>query len=634
MNMQVLEGLNDEQKQAVLTVAGPVLILAGAGSGKTKALTHRVAYLIYEKKVYPQNILAVTFTNKAAGEMRERVDRLLMTVNSSPRGDGTRLQTPNIALPWLGTFHSICVKILRREINQLGFDKNFSIFDEADSLRAVKNCLKDLDIDETKFNPKAILYFISGAKNELLDAKSYKKYASDYFQEVVARVFERYEKLLKKSNALDFDDLILKTVELLQSNPQILDKYQDRFRYILVDEYQDTNHAQYTMLNMLAKKHHNIFVIGDDWQSIYSFRGAKFQNILDFRKDYADAKVIYLEKNYRSLSPILDAAQAVIEHNELRSTKKIFSSRGGGAPVMVIESSDKINEINFILDEIESLAAGESRQWSDFVVLYRINSQSRLFEEALLKRGLPYRLIGGVRFYERKEIKDMIGYLRLLVNPSDTISLSRVVNSPPRGIGTKGLEKILLDHDSERANNKKYAKFCDMIDNLRLFSQSSSLPDLIEQIILRSGYKEHLSDRTIESQSRLENIEELKSAASEYEILSDFLQSVSLIADVDKYSRNEDALTLMTVHSAKGLEFPVVFISGLEEGVFPHSRSAENQADLEEERRLLYVGMTRAMDRLYLCYSKTRFVYGRMELCVKSRFVDELPENDIELLEI
>lgn len=621
--MDILSGLNEKQKESVSTTEGPVLILAGAGSGKTRALTHRVAYLIFEKSVAVRNILAVTFTNKAASEMSGRIGKILGSDFNS-----------QIRLPWLGTFHSICVKILRREAHLIGFSSNFSIFDQADSLRAIKNCMRELDIDEKRYNPKSIQYFISGAKNELLSAKQYKQYASDYFQEIVAKVFDRYEKLLVKSDALDFDDLLFKTVELFLNHIHVLDKYQKIFQYILVDEYQDTNHAQYMFLKLLAQKHHNIFVIGDDWQSIYSFRGAKFQNILDFKKDYPEAKTIYLEQNYRSLAPILDAAQAVIEKNELRSDKKIFSSRGRGAPVMVIESPDKITEINFILDEIESLVAGESRKLSDFVVLYRINSQSRLFEEALLKRGLPYRLIGGVRFYERKEIKDIISYLRLITNPSDEISLSRIINSPTRGIGEKSLEKILKDPEAAIKSNKKFAKFCDMIDDLRASFESIPLTDLVDKVVIKSGYKEYLSDKTIEAQARLENIEELKNAASEFPSLSEFLQSVSLIADIDKYSAQENALALMTVHSAKGLEFPVVFISGLEEGTFPHSRSVEDQNELEEERRLLYVGMTRAMDRLYLCFSKTRFLYGRLEFCVRSRFLGELPEKSIDILEI
>jgi len=618
--MEIFKGLNAKQKEAVEATEGPVLILAGAGSGKTKALTHRLAHLIFDKHILGENILAVTFTNKAAGEMAKRIALLLNVADAR--------------LPWLGTFHSICVKILRREIHLLGFANDFTIFDADDSLRAIKNCLKQMNLDDKKFNPKAIQYFICGAKNELLDASSYKQFAADFFQETVAKVYEKYEKLLKSSDALDFDDLIGKTVELFEKNPSILEKYQNRFKYILVDEYQDTNHAQYIFLKLLASKNRNIFAIGDDWQSIYSFRGAKFQNILDFKKDYPDAKVIYLEENYRSLSPILVSAQAVIEHNELRSKKEIFSSRGAGAPVMVIEASDKIGEINFILDEIESLAAGESRGLNNFVILYRINSQSRLFEEALLKRGLPYRIIGGVRFYDRKEIKDIVAYLRLSANPQDVISLSRIVNFPPRGIGEKTLEKILIDPEKVRQENQKFARFCDFMDRLRALPPDTSLPDLIDQVAIRSGYRDYLSDGSIESQTRLENIEELKLAAAEYANLGDFLEAVSLVSDIDKYNRDENALTLMTVHSAKGLEFPVVFISGLEEGVFPHSRSLDSQMDLEEERRLLYVGMTRAMDRLYLTYAKTKITYGRIELCIPSRFLGELPSGEVEVLEV
>ena len=622
--MDTLQGLNPSQKEAVLATEGPVLILAGAGSGKTRTLTHRLAYLVSEKKVYPDNILAVTFTNKAANNMKERIEKLLAD-------DKGKIK---INFFWLGTFHSICVKILRRESEKIDYPSNFTIFDEDDAMRAVKKAMGDLNIDVKKYNPRAIRTYISQAKGELISAKQYAAFAMEHFQEIVLKVFLKYEKILKEANAFDFDDLIFKTVQIFQQRPDILAKYQNRFHYILIDEYQDTNHAQYTFLKLLAKKSRNIFAIGDNWQSIYSFRGAKFQNILDFNKDYPEAKIVYLEENYRSTKPILNAAQNVIKNNEMRSDKKLFSQKGGGAPVVVSGAQEKRGEVEFILEEISSLRAGEGRSYRDFVILYRTNAQSRLFEEQLLNASIPYRIFGGVRFYERREIKDIIAYLRLIQNPEDVISLSRIINVPPRGIGKKTEEKILLNPQIAQTEIPKYASFVKMIDGLRKAAKTSTPDELIGKIISLSSYKDFLSDGTFESQSRLENIEELKAAASNYNTIDEFLERVALVSDLDDYKETDDVLTLMTVHLAKGLEFPVVFITGMEEGLFPHANSLGDQFQLEEERRLFYVGMTRAMERLYVNFSRSRFIYGRFEQSVPSRFLSELPQEEIEFIEL
>jgi len=621
--MELLNNLNSKQQEAVETTEGPVLILAGAGSGKTRALTYRVAYLVLEKKIPPENILAVTFTNKAAKEMTSRIEKQLNKSTGAQR----------LFLPWLGTFHSICVKILRRELEKTtGMNSNFTIYDQSDSLNAIKQAMKDLDISEKQYNPRAIRSFISSAKGELINYEDYKKYAFEHFQEIVAKVYVKYQGILNRANALDFDDLLMKTVEILENNPSILEKYQRRFKYILIDEYQDTNHAQYKLVKLLAALNRNIFVIGDDWQSIYSFRGAKFQNILDFQKDYPDAKIIYLEENYRSTNPIIEAAQTVIKNNEVRSDKNLFTRKQTGAPVCVVAAEDKYKEVDFILDEITSLKLGEGRRYDDFAILYRTNAQSRIFEEVLIKRGVPYRIYGAIKFYERKEIKDVIAYLNYLQNENDQVSLSRIINTPTRGIGEKTFAKI-ISAPEEALEIPKYKAFVKMIDSIKN-SISSLRPDqIIETVISKSGYRDLINDGTIEGQSRLENVEELKVAASSYESLSDFLQSVALVSDIDNLGEEGEVLTLMTVHLSKGLEFPVVFVSGLEEGLFPHIQSTDDQLNLEEERRLFYVAMTRAMERLYILHSRCRFMYGSLQISMPSRFIDELPET-VETIEI
>jgi len=609
MENDILSGLNEQQKLAVQTIEGPVLILAGAGSGKTKALTHRIAYLICEKKIHPQNILATTFTNKAAEEMKKRIYNLL----------GSNISNLSSILPWLGTFHSICVKILRREIENLGYRSSFTIYDEDDSLAAIKQAMTDLGIDKKQYNPKAIKNFISGAKNELLNPQSYAKYAQSHFGEVVLRVYEQYQKELKNANALDFDDLIMRTVELFQKFPETLARWQELFRYILIDEYQDTNRAQYRLVQLLAQKYQNICVVGDDFQSIYSFRGANFRNILDFEKDYPKAKVIQMEQNYRSTKNIITAAQKVIEKNILRSQKGLWTENEKGLPATLFGATNEINETEFILDEIEALK--HLGPYNQFVILYRTNAQSRIFEEVLLQRNIPYRLIGALRFYERKEVKDILAYLRLILNSKDKVSLKRIINVPPRGIGRMTNYEL---------RSTKTEKFYEMIEEFRTESRSLTNSELIDLVAQKTGYRDYLLDGTEEGEMRWENIKELKSVAQQSEDLAEFLEKVSLVSDVDNLDQNADAVTLMTLHNAKGLEFPIVFMVGMEEGLFPHSRCLLDASQLEEERRLCYVGMTRAQQRLYLSYASSRMIFGSQNFNQPSRFIADIPEELIE----
>jgi DNA helicase-2/ATP-dependent DNA helicase PcrA len=630
--VDILSGLNEAQKEAVLTTEGPVLILAGAGSGKTKALTHRIAYLMEVKKVSPYNILAVTFTNKAAKAMAERVAGLL----AGCRVSGVGCQTVNAPrptpyganLPWLGTFHAMCVKILRREIQVLGYTSDFSIFDDADSIVAVKRAMLELKIDPKQYNANSVRYAIGGAKNEMVTAKEYEGYAEGHFQEIVCQVYKQYDKILKEANALDFDDLLNKTVEIFIKHPMILAKYQQQFKYLLVDEYQDTNHTQYLLCKMLASQHRNIFVIGDDYQSIYSWRGARFRNILDFGKDYPEAKIIKLEENYRSTQNILDAAQAVITKNVERSEKELRTNRGAGELVTFFEAPEGKVEIEFIIQEIRALQRRAGLKLKDFVILYRTNAQSRAIEEALMATRVPYRIIGGLRFYERAEIKDILAYLRLIYNAKDMVSLERIINRPARGIGPRAWSQVVANGLEQAASaNEKILKFVQMLDELRELAKKVTVSELIEQTSHRSGYRAWLNDKSIENQSRLENIEELRSVAEAHNGLGEFLESVALVSDTDKYDESADVLTLMTLHSAKGLEFPVVFIIGMEEGLLPHSQSMTDASQLEEERRLCYVGMTRAKDRLYLTSSRCRLLYGNMQYNEKSRFLEDIPEE-------
>lgn len=613
----ILSGLNQEQIRAVSTTEGPVLILAGAGSGKTKALTHRIAYLIEEKKIHPENILAVTFTNKAAQEMVLRVAKLL----GNPKSELQMTNYGNLRLPWMGTFHSICVKILRREIDCLGYSRFFSIYDAEDSLNAVKHAMDVLDIDKKQFNPKTIRNFISGAKNEMISAQQYLKYGRGYFGEVVQKVYEKYEKELKLANALDFDDLLVKTVELFEKHKSAVARYRDLFRYILIDEYQDTNHTQYRLVNLLAAKHHNICVVGDDFQAIYGFRGANFKNILDFEKDYPEATVIKLEQNYRSTQCILAAAQKVIEKNTQRSDKTLWTENETGLLTTIYEGRNEIEEIEFVKMEIESLR--NIYNLNDFVILYRTNAQSRVLEEIFLQHKIPYRLIGALRFYERREVKDILAYLKLVANPKDKMSLKRIINVPTRGIGQKSQNEYLISQN----DNPKIIKFNEMMEYMRQESAKLKTDQLIDLIIQETGYKNYILDGTEEGEGRWENIEELKSVATKSETLQDFLESVALASDIDKLDRNAEAVTFMTLHNAKGLEFPVVFIVGMEEGLFPHANCLLEPGEIEEERRLCYVGMTRARERLYLTYAQSRLLYGGLQYNQPSRFLSEIPED-------
>ncbi|AKM82056.1 TPA: ATP-dependent DNA helicase PcrA [Candidatus Berkelbacteria bacterium] len=615
-NENILTGLNVDQKKAVLQTEGPVLILAGAGSGKTKVLTHRIAYLIREKNVHPQNILAVTFTNKASEEMKKRINHLLG--EKAPVNSYRQVVS---LLPWMGTFHSICCKILRQEIHNIEFRRSFVIYDSDESLAAIKNAMDELNIDKKQYSPKTIKNFISGAKNELMNPKEYAKYSKGHFGEVVVRVYIQYQKELKNANALDFDDLLVKTVELFTKFPEILKRYQELFRYILIDEYQDTNTVQYRLVNLLSEKYKNICVVGDDFQAIYGFRGANFKNILDFEKDYPEAVVIKMEQNYRSTKNILEAAQSVIERNTLRSEKKLWTENEEGMPASVYEANNELDEIEFVKNEI--VAFSHMNSLNDFTILYRTNAQSRIIEEFFLQNRIPYRLIGALRFYDRREIKDILAYLKVIHNESDKVSLRRIINTPTRGIG----EKTAAAFDLE---NPKIKVFMQMMENFRNAAKEKKIDELIDEVTRESGYKNYILDGTEEGESRWENIEELKSVAQKSESLEEFLENVALVSDVDNYNKDAEAVTLMTLHNAKGLEFPIVFMVGMEEGLFPHSNCLADPNEVEEERRLCYVGMTRAQKRLYMTHARCRMIFGTTSANMPSRFLSEIPEYLIE----
>lgn len=632
--------LNEKQRDAVLATDGPVLIIAGAGSGKTKALTHRIANLIQEKQVMPWNILAVTFTNKAASEMKHRIMTLLGDVKE---------------LPTVGTFHSVCAQLLRKHIHLLGFENSFAIYDANDQVVLMKQIMKDRHISEKELNPKAVLGHISAAKNQLMDADDYQLRAHNYFTEKVGELYKPYQTRLAKNQALDFDDLIMKTVELFSQYPDLLDKYQERYRYISVDEYQDTNHAQYTLVKMLAEKYRNLCVIGDPDQSIYSWRGADMQNILDFEKDYPEALVIKLEQNYRSTSVILDAAHAVIAKNQRRKEKELWTDREGGELIRVWTAMNERDEATKIAQAMtEHLRGSESPAYNDFAVLYRTNAQSRAIEEAFMRYGIPYKIVGGVKFYQRKEIKDIIAYLRVIANPDDSVSLLRIINTPARKIGNKTLE-ILQDfavrqdisifralerlHEIPGLSSKAapLEKFLRLIQRFQNINQEFAAAGVIKHVITESGYRDALlADQTPESEARLQNVNELGTVADKYEALepgvslATFLEEVALISDLDQVEEGHNAATLMTLHSAKGLEFPIVFICGLEEGVFPHSRALYEPMELEEERRLMYVGITRAKDQLYLLHAQQRMLFGEFKQSAPSQFLLDLPEELVQ----
>lgn len=629
MNQDLLAGLNSEQRRAVETTEGPLLILAGAGSGKTMTLTHRIAYLIATNRSTPFNILAVTFTNKAAGEMRERVAKLLGE-NPDDRS----------FMPYMGTFHSICVRLLRQDGDHVGIPKNFVIFDEADRVNAVKQACKQLMIDEKSFPARTLAGLISSAKNELVTPAEYSGIGSGPIHKAASQVYPVYERLLKNAGALDFDDLIGRAVHLLEANKEVREKWRRQFAYVMIDEYQDTNAAQYKLVKLLVNDQKNIAVVGDDWQSVYSWRGADFRNILNFERDYKNCTVIKLEQNYRSTEHILDAAHTVISKNLQRSEKKLWTALGRGNPVRVHQVSNERAEGETIIRLIQN----SGRPVRDFAVLYRTNAQSRALEEAFVRYGVPYRIVGGVRFYERKEIKDILAYLRLIYQPEDMISFSRIVNVPARGIGTKSLEKfyawqadngltlysalggVAQCDDLPAKARKGLIELGEMLESIRVVMTEATLPGLLDSLIRRLDYMSYLDDGTLQGESRQEVVRELLSVAEEYRDLGleGFLEEVSLVSDADNNSRNQDAVMLMTLHSAKGLEFPVVFMAGMEESIFPHSRSFYEQDEMEEERRLCYVGMTRAREELYLLCATSRMLYGGVQHNPPSRFLSEI----------
>jgi len=632
MHSDLLDGLNPEQQKAVKTTEGPLLILAGAGSGKTKTLTHRVAYLVKNQLATSSQILGVTFTNKAAKEMRERVANLL--------GDNAEHRS---FMPYMGTFHSMCVKILRIDGQYIGLPSNFVIFDESDRTALIKQLAKQQSIDEKQFPSRMIGSLISSAKNELLSPAEYNGIASTPNQKTASRIFPLYEKGLRDQQALDFDDLIGRTVSLLENNPEVRERWRRQFKYILIDEYQDTNAAQYKLIKLFTNENKNICVVGDDWQSIYSWRGADFKNILNFERDYPKATIIKLEQNYRSTKLILDAAHAVIMKNKDRSNKRLWTSAKDGQPVQMVQVQNERAEGEAIIRRIQTYVDMHLRKYHDFAVLYRTNAQSRSIEEQFVRYGIPYKIVGGVRFYDRAEIKDIIGYLRLIYQPEDLVSFSRVVNVPSRGIGAKSMQNFLdwrimesltldeafknIDTAPLMAKAKNALKdFIGVVQSLRTASEELPVAVLIDKLLKATDYLKHLDDGSVQSEARQENVKELMSVAKAYsEVgLSSFLEEVALVSDLDGLNNSNDSVTLMTLHAAKGLEFPVVFMPGMEESIFPHSRALFDQSEMEEERRLCYVGMTRAREELFMMYTDSRILYGGLQHNPPSRFLGEI----------
>ena len=622
-----LEELNERQREAVLYNDGPLLIIAGAGAGKTKTLTTKIAYLIEKKNVAPENILAITFTNKAAKEMK---DRLFKTIGQTAK----YLQ--------VSTFHSFGLKLLRENYDALGYDKNFVIMDSDDSLTVVKKIIKDIGYDPKIYNPRAIRNKISSCKNEMTSPEAYEKYAASDFEKVVQEVYAKYEKKLQRNNSVDFDDLLLLPIELFKKNPDILNKYQDLYQYILIDEYQDTNEAQYILTKMLSAKNRKITCVGDDSQSIYSFRGANYKNILNFEKDYKDAKTILLEQNYRSTSNILDAANQVIKNNKMRKDKNLWTSRGIGEKIKYYRAYNERDEAQYVIRKIKELT-NRNVEYKYIAVLYRTNAQSRVLEEEMLKENLPYRVIGSFYFYSRKEIKDLIAYLRLIHNSKDNVSLLRVINTPKRGIGLKTIENLTIQADAmgvsiyEAISSGKELEFKNLIEKLKEMSKDLTLTELIDKVLEASGMKKELEDeKTLEAEVRLENLEEFKSITKTFEeregliSLEDFLLEISLISDVEEYKDDPNRISLMTVHSVKGLEFDHVFVVGMEEGIFPHINSLMDNSELEEERRLCYVAITRAKDDLHLVNARRRTLFGKEQINPVSRFLGEINKDLIE----
>jgi len=632
-----LADLNPAQREAVLATEGPLLVVAGAGSGKTRVLTYRVAHLINACGVKPNEILAITFTNKAAGEMRERLEDLLGPVARSI---------------WILTFHAACGRILRREAQRLGYRSNFTIYDQADQVRLTKACLEELDRDPKRFVPRGIHAQISAAKNQLVTPEEYAERVSSFHDQTVAEVYDLYQKRLIASNAVDFDDLLMLTVQVLESFPEARERWQKAFRYILVDEYQDTNHAQYRLLQLLAEKHRNVCAVGDPDQSIYAFRGADIRNILEFERDFGETKTIALEQNYRSTNTILESANAVISNNRERKPKNLWSELGEGEPVRVLEVEDEHAEARFVAAEI-ALLVEEAYNGSEIAIFYRTNAQSRVLEDVLVRQGVGYQVIGGPRFYERAEVKDVVAYLQAIDNPYDAVSLQRIANRPRRGIGDASLARLQTYADAHgislwealghaepagiaAAPLRAVGQLHSLLQSLQAGALELEVPEVIERVLERSGYMDALrAERTIEAQGRMENLQELVSAAQEYQAtaaepsLSGFLQEISLYSDQDAIRGEQSLVTLMTLHNAKGLEFRAVFMIGLEEGIFPHARSIEEQG-LEEERRLAYVGMTRAKERLVLTHASARSLYGSRSYNLPSRFLDELPDDKVE----
>ena len=636
----MLDKLNERQKEAVLATEGPVLVLAGAGSGKTTVLVNRIAYMISEKHIRPWNILAITFTNKAAREMKDRIERLL--------GDTAKDM-------WIGTFHSVCVRILRSCIDLLGYSRDFVIYDTADTKTVMKECLRELDIDEKSFPVRNVLSIISNAKNDLMDAATFENvYKSDYRMSIIAKIYYRYQTKLRKNNAVDFDDIILNTVKILSENPDVLSKYQDKFQYILVDEYQDTNNSQYLLINLLAQANRNLCVVGDDAQSIYKFRGANIGNILNFEDDYSDVQKITLDQNYRSTQNILDAANSVISNNKGRMGKSLWTSNGDGNKVFVYTGTNEYDEARYIARQIKK-HFDEQGSFSDCAILYRTNAQSRVIEEMLMRESVPYKVLSGLRFYDRKEIKDIIAYLRVVYNPNDDVSLARIINEPKRKIGNATLEKArniareketslydVISHADDypefKTAIKKLLSFSEIIQSLIKLKDTVTIEDLTGRILNDTGYMPALvMEDTTESKTRIENLGEFISVITEFEkneetgnTLGEFLENISLVSDIDGYDENEDSAVLMTIHSAKGLEFPIVFLSGLEEGLFPGMRSMESDDDIEEERRLCYVAITRAKEQLYITKTISRTIHGKTMPTTASRFFREIPVEYLE----
>ena len=635
----ILEGLNDKQYEAVTHTEGPCLVIAGAGSGKTKVLTHKIAYIIGEKGAHPWDILAITFTNKAANEMKERIAGLI--------GDAA-------VDIWMGTFHSICVRILRRFIDRIGFDSSFIIFDTSDQRTLVKNCLKDLAIDDKMFTDRSVLSEISNAKNEMLEPEQYTLRANgDFRKEKIATVYELYQKRLKENNAIDFDDIINYTIKILMENPDVLEYYANKFKYVLVDEYQDTNKAQFTLITLFASMNGNITVVGDNDQGIYSFRGADISNILNFEKDFPGTKIIKLEQNYRCTGNILKAANAVIKNNEVKYKKELWTQNEEGHLPKVYVADNEYDEGSYIVQQIEHLKREEYYKYSDFAVLYRMNTQSRAIEDIFRREDIPYKIIGGLKFYERKEIKDIIAYLRLIQNGLDNLSLKRIINEPKRGIGKTSLDKIeqiantngismyeVIKNSEQYGLNRVYLnsrEFINCIEELKSKKEQLNISELIKETLKKTGYIKSLeNENTVEAENRIENLNEFLTVAIEFEeqfaenSLSEFLEGITLSSDIDNLEEQEESVTLMTLHSAKGLEFPVVFLVGMEEGIFPGYQSISEPKELEEERRLCYVGITRAKENLFLTCSKQRTIFGSTSYNPTSRFLNEIPEELLE----